>query len=298
MLEDNETQVAAGDSAGGTSDTGTAGNTVAADSPATGAAAADTGLGEWSGQVDTLDKEEWYTKLDEPVRTAIKGGVSKVARSLQGDYTKKTQDLAKQRAEAEVSLRAAAEKEARALRLLYGEEDPFKDSESRTAALTAEHKKIVDGLLADFEKKLAEAERAKAAAVDAVTKDRDNAAAKVAAYERAAGEAEKAAVKARTEETYKKLVETAPDIDAKDEAFDEFVRLLSVYDDFDKAVKLTRVSFPLPEKAKEPPAGVALMNLGGSANVENTASEPENFFSLFENERRKAQSEYGESIRR
>ena len=278
---------------------------VGGDADTHGSTSGEAERSDWDGQVSKLDGLDWYKSLEDMPRTDVKNGITAIAKGFQSSYTKKTQELASKRREVDARLQKAQEKEARALELLYGSEDPFKDAEAESDRLQTEHRKILDGLTADYENKLQEAERAREAAIFAVSKERDDAKARVSEYEKAAAdaasaaeEAEKAAIKTKIEEVFQKLIERAPDIESNDDAFDEFAQLYTVYQDFDKALARTRVGYPaLKAGASDVPAGLDLMSTTSAADIQNPSNQDEDFHTVFARERRKAQNEENARLR-
>ena len=273
----------------------TAAEVGGAETPA--AAAADTEVATeaqaWSGRVEELDKAEWYTKLDEGVRGNLKAGVGTVLKSLQGDYTRKSQELSAARKTLEAEQARVKDSERRAMRLLYGDEDPVKVKDEEIANIKGDHKKVIDGLVAEYEDKLTAAAKAHEEAVAAVNTNAKNAEAKVTEYEKKLTEAKTAAQDAEAAEISTWLEESAPDVSNSPEAFAEFVNLLGAYGEAEKALKLTRALYPEPKKAESPPDSVDLMNLkGGTETAPAKLGDNESFQSIFERMRREAQEEH------
>lgn len=83
---------------------------------------------EWAGQLETIEKSEWYQKIPEDIRDAIKRGIEETYKGFQRAHTTKSQQLAEERkafAEERVKSEETLRTERKRLnQMLYGEEDP------------------------------------------------------------------------------------------------------------------------------------------------------------------------------
>jgi hypothetical protein len=83
---------------------------------------------EWAGQLETIERQDWYQKVPEDIRDAIKRGIEETYKGFQRAHTSKSLSLAderkafaEERRKQEESIR---EERRRVSRMLYGEEDP------------------------------------------------------------------------------------------------------------------------------------------------------------------------------
>lgn len=187
----------------------------------------------WNGEIDHLQKQEWWSAIPEPVRPNIEQGLRTKWTNLEGGYSKKFQSLADERKawESEKSTLSqrlqAQEREA----LLY--KDLFGGSDSEATSRFEQEKKELQDKLAAFEQEIAPLREYKTKA------------------EQASAQAYEAQVKAeadRMASAYKDIIEHK-----EEKVFDFFSKLVTAGIEEDEAATMTRkkfdVSTPQPPKA-------------------------------------------------
>lgn len=186
----------------------------------------------WAGELATLDKEEWYTKLDEPTRTTLRTGYESRLKNIEKGYTAKVTAENATRKELEARV-AKAERNAKLYEVLgAGEPDP---------RLTEYEQK-----LADAESKLAEHE----AKYGEVSTERDSYKTRWEEHEAKEQEQQAAAI-----------YEKHKDIMSDDTAFAKFHKLLSADMDAEEAAQIVHALYP-DLGDKKVPRDVSLMSKG------------------------------------
>jgi hypothetical protein len=186
----------------------------------------------WAGELATLDKEEWYSKLDEPVRKTVRSGYEARLKNYEkGVQAKVTSTNAEKKALEERV--AKAERNARLYEVLNSGEDDPRLSEYEAKIKDAEAR------LAEHEAKYGEA-----------TAERDSYKTRWEEHEAKQREAEAAVI-----------FDKHKDIMDDDAAFAKFSRLLQAEMDPEEAAAVVHALYPgLGDKAV--PKDVALMSKG------------------------------------
>ena len=107
----------------------------------------------WKGELEALEKSEWYTALPEQHRALVRDGLKAKLSNFERGYQQKFQDVAKQRSHLDNEIRAERE---RIQNMLYGVDDPTKDVRAELAR-AVEDKTKLEAELAKFEAEQQEA---------------------------------------------------------------------------------------------------------------------------------------------
>jgi len=199
----------------------------------------------WNGELTALEKEQWYSALDEPVRKSLRSGVETRLKNYERGVSQKMQTWASEKKDLESRLARAERSYKLYEQLAQGEEDPR----------VAEHA----GRVAELEKQLAE-----------LTGDRDSWKSKLEAREQAEAEAEA-----------RKIIEAHQDIMTNEDAYRKFHRLISAGMEADEAAGMVRAVMPGLGSTK-PPKDVELMSRGDGAGASAAAARPPEGMSLRE----------------
>jgi hypothetical protein len=94
----------------------------------------------WTGDINSLEKADWYSGLDQSIQQAIRGGIESKLKDYDSGYQKKFRTLAEERKAFEEREQALKEQQAAIEAMLYGEQgDPtVKSREEYEAKLKAE----------------------------------------------------------------------------------------------------------------------------------------------------------------
>lgn len=249
--------------------------------PAEPAASTSTELGGWDGNLDTIEKAEWYNRLPEADRSSVIAGMRKVFTGWQRAATDRFEAAAAQRREAQTMQEAIREEQAnlaqledRWIKMVTGEDDPISTRDARIADLEAQlaaagasaeateggasKEDAVIAAKAAYDQRMQEWEAEK----QQLLQDRDSAKQELQGYL----DQVEAAYQDHVSEW---LSERAPDLLAEDADIQPLTRFMQLHAqgiDLDKALAMVRVAHPAPAAPLVPDA-ISLMHMDGDRSA-------------------------------
>ena len=249
-----------------------------------GEASSDAGIVEetaisWNGEIDSLNKAEWFNSIEEKHRNVLLDGMQTKYKHLESGFTKKTQEMAEFRKAAEEKEQQLASELSRYKRWLDTGEDLGTQAlreadelrqklEGATAEREAAEKVLREQLAQEFQQQLSPVEQ-----------ERDQLRQKLEESQRIAAEQEHA----RNQEVLQGLVkwvdQTAPDLwdDDNEDALTMFTTLLETgaAQDPQTALKMVGALHPAfnPTAPEEVPASIDVMNNESTATFELPGTE-------------------------
>tara|TARA_R100000908_G_C3731174_1_gene130500 strand:- start:9 stop:965 length:957 start_codon:yes stop_codon:yes gene_type:complete len=258
---------------------------------------------DWNGELESLRMEQWYNKLDEPLRKAIDGGFENKYNNWARGYQKKFDDLAKHKRQADKVLEQAREEQKRAVQWLHGDADPLVEMQSEIDNLKVAHTAALHALREQAESEHEKAKTSFGSDVEAAQKARDEAIQKHIEVQTQLDEFNKELTEREVDELEAVLVKDANDVYEHDDAFDEFLNQWKSGKSVDLSVKIARAVYdlsntpepePVPEPEPEPeavPEGMRLMNMKPDTAAATEGGEPRTFEELMFARKMEAQRE-------
>ena len=271
---------------------------------------------DWNGELENIQNSSWFDDLGSGAKQTLLSGLEAKYKNWQRGYTDKFQEMSAQRKKLESREEALKDSELRVQRWLYGEADPIKDLQEQIKGLRDEKDKVEEGLRAELQKAVEEAQQTGKLDYDKIVEERDSALKQYQEIQGQIQQAEEAALDAEVDSWDKWLRDQAPDLyeeyedeallQKRDEAFSWFCKLATTGMDKEMALAMLRASFPAIEapKAPEPevsqeekraepepvPDSVSLMNMGTGASAGTSESDPRSFDEIIDAMRRAAQN--------
>jgi hypothetical protein len=177
---------------------------------------------DWNGELDSLAKADWYTRLDEPTRNTLSRGFEQKYRNFERGYTKSFQETAKQRKEIERREAALRDQELKIQRWLTGDADPMAEKQREIDTLKAAHDAALSALRDEYEQSVRKASDEWTGKYGTAERERDELRQKLEAFEYEAKQAEERQLDAAVTEVEDWLKSEASDVYENDEAFYNF----------------------------------------------------------------------------
>jgi hypothetical protein len=277
-------------------------------------AAEDPSVINWNGELDGIKEAEWFSGLEENVRSGILGGLETKYRNWQRGYTKAFQDNASRRKELDGQQKAIRDQEIRVQKWLHGDINPIEDKQRELDELKTAHEVALNTLRAEYGENTEKLKTAHSSELDSLRQEREEIGTKLKSFEESAAKAEASRVDAVVQEFETWLTSNAPEIIANDEAYYTLCALVGPMEiPLESAVSMVRAGYtmadaaqaaepvaeaaptpapePVPEPARpeEPSAAVDLMNMGTGAGGGTSAGEARSYEQIMDQMRRNAQ---------
>lgn len=253
----------------------------------------DAGSGfEWNGEVDSLQQADWFNQLDEPVRNGLLSGIQNKYNNWEKGYTSKFQELAATKTQFRDKEAQLREHEKRVQRWMYGDENPLEEARNEMERMKVQHEAAVDALRSEYEKALNDIRTAGSGELQEAIKARDEAIAKIQAFEQERHQAEEQQIEAQVDELETWLQSNAADIVDNDDAFYTWCVLCTGGASPEDALQMVRAKYGAPEPTpapEAPPKGVELMNMDGG-RTGTQAGKAKSFDDIMDEMRRAAQN--------
>lgn len=253
----------------------------------------DAGSGfEWNGEVDSLQQADWFNQLDEPVRNGLLSGIQNKYNNWEKGYTSKFQELAATKTQFRDKEAQLREHEKRVQRWMYGDENPLEEARSEMERMKVQHEAAVGALRSEYEKALNDIRTAGSGELQEAIKARDEAIAKIQAFEQERHQAEEQQIEAQVDELETWLQSNAADIVDNDDAFYTWCVLCTGGASPEDALQMVRAKYGVPEPTpapEAPPKGVELMNMDGG-RTGTQAGKAKSFDDIMDEMRRAAQN--------
>jgi hypothetical protein len=248
---------------------------------------------DWNGELDSLAKADWYTRLDEPTRNTLSRGFEQKYRNFERGYTKSFQETAKQRKEIERREAALRDQELKIQRWLTGDADPMAEKQREIDTLKAAHDAALSALRDEYEQSVRKASDEWTGKYGTAERERDELRQKLEAFEYEAKQAEERQLDAAVTEVEDWLKSEASDVYENDEAFYNFCVLCTGGTDPETAVRMVRAVYapPEPPKPEAVPEAMDLMSMGPSRAATTTQSDHRSYKDIMDQMRRAAQSD-------
>lgn len=248
---------------------------------------------DWNGELDSLTKADWYARLDEPTRNTLTRGFETKYRNFERGYTKSFQETAQRRKEIERREAKLREDEQRVQRWLTGDADPMAEKQREIDQLKAAHDAALQTLRDEYEQSVRKAAEEWTGKYGTAERERDELRQKLEAFEYEAKQAEERQVESAVDEIESWMKEEASDIYDNDEAFGNFLALVTFGTDPETAVKMVRAVYgaPPPPEPEPIPEAMDLMNLGPSRSASTTQTDNRSYKEIMDAMRRSAQAD-------
>lgn len=248
---------------------------------------------DWNGELDSLTKADWYTRLDEPTRNTLTRGFEQKYRNFERGFTKSFQETAKQRKEIERREAALRDQELKIQRWLTGDADPMAEKQREIDTLKAAHDAALNALRDEYEQSVRKAAEEWTGKYGTAERERDELRQRLEAFEYEAKQAEERQLEAAVTEVEDWLKSEATDVYENDEAFYNFCVLCTGGTDPETAVRMVRAVYapPEPPKPEAVPEAMDLMSMGPSRAATTTQTDHRSYKDIMDQMRRAAQAD-------
>ena len=248
---------------------------------------------DWNGELDSIVKNDWFTRLDEPTRNTLTRGFEQKYRNFERGFTKSFQETAARRKEVERREAKLREDEQRVQRWLTGDADPMAEKQREIETLKAAHDAALQALRDEYEQSVRKASEEWTGKYGTAERERDELRQRLEAFEYEAKQAEERQIEEAITEVEDWLKSEASDVYNHDEAFFGFCALTTAGFDPEAAVKMVRAQFgPPPPPEPEPvPEAMDLMSMGPSRSASTTQTDNRTYKDIMDSMRRAAQAD-------
>lgn len=248
---------------------------------------------DWNGELDSLTKADWYSRLDEPTRNTLSRGFETKYRNFERGYTKSFQETASRRKEIERREAKLREDEQRVQRWLTGDADPMAEKQREIDTLKAAHEAALQALRDEYDQSVRKAAEEWTGKYGTAERERDELRQRLEAFEYEARQAEERQIEDAVTEVEDWLKSEANDVYSNDQAFFGFCALTTAGFDPEVAVKMVRAEYgaPPPPEPEPVPEAMDLMNLGPQRAGGTTQSDGRSYKEIMDSMRRAAQAD-------
>lgn len=256
---------------------------------------------DWNGELESLRMEQWYNKLDQPMRQAMDRGVEAKYNNWARGYQKKFDEVAAQRREVERLYEKAKNKEQEVMKWFHGDVDPMVEKQKELDNMALSHQAAIAALRDQAEAQHEKAKTAFGGDLEDAVKARDQAIQQTVELQGQLNEFNKAITEREVDQLDKFLLENAEDVYKHNDAFDEFLEQWKQGKSPDVAIKIARAVHdlniapeppPPPEPEPEPvPEGMKLMNMRPDTAAATQGGEPRTFEEMMLSRKLEAQRE-------
>lgn len=264
---------------------------------------------DWNGEISSLQDSEWFSGLDDNVRSTISQGIESKYQNWQRGYTEKFEDMSKRRKALDEMERSVRDQEIRVQRWMNGDVDPMVEKQKELEALQQTHAGAIKALREEHAGNVEKLRTASKSELEEAATNYKEVKAKLDTYAAKERQIQEQQHEARVQEFVGWLNTEAPDIADNDEAFywlASFIKLGATPQD---ALVMARARYPAPaapeavaepvvepEPVPEPeavPESVKLMNMGTGQAARTEAGETRGVSEILELMRREALMESG-----
>ena len=248
---------------------------------------------DWNGEIDALQKADWFGRLDEPTRNLFVRGAENKYKNLERGFTKAFQDTASRKRDLDRKEVMLREQERKVQKWLTGDADPMAEKQAEIDRLQTIHNTALETLRNEFEQAQRKASDDWTGKYGTAERERDELRQRLETFEYEAQQAETRQVEAAVDEVENWMKSEANDIYSNDDAFYAFSVLLTGGIDPEDAVSMVRAKFapPEPVRAEAVPDAMELMNMGPGRTASTNVSDNRSYKDIMDSMRRMAQSD-------
>jgi hypothetical protein len=248
---------------------------------------------DWNGEIDALQKADWFGRLDEPTRNLFVRGAENKYKNLERGFTKAFQDTASRKRDLDRKEVMLREQERKVQKWLTGDADPMAEKQAEIDRLQTMHSAALDTLRNEYEQSQRKAADEWTGKYGTAERERDELRQRLETFEYEAKQAETRQVEAAVDEVENWMKSEANDIYSNDDAFYAFSVLLTGGIDPEDAVSMVRAKFapPEPVRAEPVPDAMELMNMGPGRTASTNVSDNRSYKDIMDSMRRMAQSD-------
>jgi dsDNA-binding SOS-regulon protein len=257
----------------------------------------------WDGELSSLKESDWFTGLDDRVRTSVLSGLENKHRNWARGWTRSFQENADARKDLDRRAAAVRQSEIRVQKWLHGEVDPLDEKQREIDELKQAHEAAVRAIREEHDLRLSKASGRTNEELEAARKELLTHKEKLATF----AQADEARAKAQRDAYDKELDTKAgqfqqwlqsnePEIYTNDNAFEALCTMMASGFSLKDSLTFVHGKYPKPQAPEKPepeavPESVALMNMGsGSGTV---SGESRSFDEIMDAMRRSAMQTSG-----
>lgn len=253
---------------------------------------------DWNGEVEEMKQSEWFTQLDDNLKSAILQGMETKHGHWQRGYNDKFKEMSDGRRKLDRREKDVRDQEIRVQRWLNGDVDPLAEKQKEIDEIKTMHRSAMETLRNEFEEATRKAGEASQGELQEVIREREVLRQEAEKRQQLKQEADEAEMTAAVQEFDSWLEETASDIKNNPPAHKALVALIVEEIDPRDAIEMVRKKWPLPQAESEPeptpepilepepiPDGVDMMNMGAGTGGTETG-EYRSFDEMMEQMRR------------
>jgi hypothetical protein len=248
---------------------------------------------DWNGEIDALQKADWFSRIDEPTRNTLVRGVENKYKNFERGFTKAFQDTAGRKRELDRKEAALRDQELKIQKWLTGDADPMAEKQAEIDRLQAMHSAALDTLRNEYDQAQRKAAEEWTGKYGTAERERDELRQRLESFEYEAKQAEERQIESAVDEVENWMKSEANDIYSNDDAFYAFSVLLTGGIDPEDAVAMVRAKFapPEPPQAEPVPEAMELMNMGPGRAATTNVADNRSYKDIMDSMRRMAQSD-------
>ena len=248
-------------------------------------------LFDWNGEIDALQKSDWFGRIEEPVRNSLVRGFEQKYRNFERGFSKAFQDTASRRRELDRKEATLRQQELEVQRWLTGDSDPLAAKQKEIDQIKAAHDAALQALREEYEQNSRKAVDEWTGKYSTLEQEREQYRQRVEQIEYQAQLEREQQVEAAVTDVETWLTSEAKDVYENDDAFYMFCVLCTGGADPEDAVTMVRAKYGAPATPEPLPADLAMANMGANRTATTEQADGRSYKEIMDAMRRAAQSE-------
>jgi hypothetical protein len=248
-------------------------------------------LFDWNGEIDALQKSDWFGRIEEPVRNSLVRGFEQKYRNFERGFSKAFQDTASRRRELDRKEATLRQQELEVQRWLTGDSDPIAAKQKEIDQIKAAHDAALLALREEYDQNSRKAVDEWSGKYSTLEQEREQYRQRVEQIEYQAQVEREQQVEAAVTDVETWLTSEAKDVYENDDAFYMFCVLCTGGADPEDAVTMVRAKYGAPATPEPLPADLAMSNMGANRTATTEQADGRSYKEIMDAMRRAAQSE-------
>jgi len=249
-------------------------------------------LFDWNGEIDALQKSDWFGRIEEPVRNSLVRGFEQKYRNFERGFSKAFQDTASRRRELDRKEATLRQQELEVQRWLTGDSDPIAAKQKEIDQIKTAHDAALAALREEYDQNSRKAVDEWSGKYSTLEQEREQYRQRVEQIEYQAQVEREQQVEAAVTDVETWLTSEAKDVYENDDAFYMFCVLCTGGADPEDAVTMVRAKYGAPATPEPLPADLAMSNMGANRTSTTEQADGRSYKEIMDAMRRAAQSEF------